>query len=390
MVGALSGGMDLRLATALATSLTLFSVGCAAVDADDDDRGDGVSILGDDDKADGATGVELVGRLAPGTIDGTLTTAVPRVAYVFPAKAGAKISLEVTRAGSAAGLDTVMRVHGPRGADGTYRTTLATDEDAGYGKLSKLTDVTIATEGFYLVEVAFSGTPPTTAKAFRVKLTCGADACASTAPVVPLGLELRWVERAAEYRAAASQAYRVASDRYERLADDEILDADSAVVLDLDETVLSNVAYQAERAALGAGYSGPSWTAWTQRKAATLVPGAGAFLNTIKQRAGTVVFVTNRKAGVECDATKANLAALAVSYAAIYCRTDASDKNPRFQAIESGTAAGLPRKDIVMYVGDNIQDFPGLSQDADDADLLEFGAEHILVPNPMYGSWDRL
>jgi 5'-nucleotidase (lipoprotein e(P4) family) len=381
--------MTTRLASALATSLALAA--CTDAGPVDTDRGDGVDILGED-KADGVPGVELVARLAPGTLDGALTASVPRVAYVFPATAGAVVSLEVTQAGTATGLDTVLRVHGPRNPDGTYTSTVATDDDAGYGKLSKLASVALPAAGFYLVEVAPGGAAPTSTKKFRLRLTCGGDACASTAPVTAPGLDLRWVTRSAEYQAATTQAYRVASDRYEKLADDELLDGDSAVVLDLDETVLSNATYQVERAALGTGYSGPSWLAWTQRKAATLLPGAEAFLNTVRQRAGTIIFVTNRKAGAECDATKANLVALNVRYDAIYCRTGTSDKNPRFQAIENGTAAGLARKDIVMFVGDNIQDFPGMSQDdrGDDAAFLPFGAEQILVPNPMYGSWDSL
>lgn len=381
--------MNLRLATQLAAACLGTLAACEDGGTDDLDRGDGVDILGEEDKADGAPGVELVGRLAPGSLDGQLTAAVPRVAYVVPAKAGTRLDVEVTRAGSSTGLDTLLKVHGPRSNDGTYRTTIAEDDDAGYGPLSKLS-VTAPSDGFYLVEVAAKAAP-TSAKKIRLKLACSDAACAATDPVTPPGLELRWAARSAEVQALARQAYRVASDRYEKLADDEILDADSAVVLDLDETVLSNVTYQSERAALGAGYSGPSWLAWTQRKAATLIPGARAFLETVRQRAGTVIFVTNRKAGAECDATKANLADLGVTYAAIYCRTDTSDKNPRFQAIENGTAAGLPAKNIVMYIGDNIQDFPGLTQASrtDDASFLEFGAENILLPNPMYGSWEK-
>ena len=46
-----------------------------------------------------------------------------------------------------------------------------------------------------------------------------------------------------------------------------------------------------------------------------------------------------------------------------------SDKNPRFAALEAGTAkAGFPAVSTVMYVGDNIADFPMLSQDLRKAD----------------------
>jgi len=46
----------------------------------------------------------------------------------------------------------------------------------------------------------------------------------------------------------------------------------------------------------------------------------------------------------------------------------------------------------VMWVGDNIQDFPRLRQDirsSSDSAFAEFGDRFIVLPNPMYGSWER-
>ncbi len=74
------------------------------------------------------------------------------------------------------------------------------------------------------------------------------------------------------------------------------------------------------------------------------------------------------------------------------CRPDnsPSDKNPRFAAVAAGTAitGGTPRE-VVAFVGDNILDFPGLTQAAKaDAVALEgFGVKYFMLPNPMYGSW---
>ena len=75
------------------------------------------------------------------------------------------------------------------------------------------------------------------------------------------------------------------------------------------------------------------------------------------------------------------------------CRPDGgpSDKNPRFAAVAAGTTkAGGPPLDAVAFVGDNILDFPNLSQAAvkkDDTALAPFGIRYFLLPNPMYGSW---
>jgi 5'-nucleotidase (lipoprotein e(P4) family) len=379
----------------LLATTALLATACA--DIDDGDREAADIIVGDEDKEDGVSGVELVGWLPAGTVDATIGPATPRIGYLFYTASGARIDLEVTRAGSAAGLDTVLKVYGPRQPDGSYPATDVTDDDAGYGKLSKVTGRRLpgggsAPGGFYLAEVALK-TAPTEVKKLRLALTCAgvADACERPGPAAPIGLDIRWTEKSAEMRALALSAYALAEERIDALRASG-LPAQWAVVMDIDETTLSNLTYQRERAELGTAYSSASWLAWTQRKAATPMPGAKAFIDRVRALGGKVVLVSNRKAGSECDPTAQNLAAVGIAYDGLLCRTTTSDKNPRFEAIEDGTAPGLPALTTVMYVGDNIQDFPGQSQDLrhePDAEFSDFGHRFILVPNPMYGSWER-
>jgi 5'-nucleotidase (lipoprotein e(P4) family) len=377
-----------RLAYLLATS-TLLIAACTTVE---DDGADADIIVGED-KADGVPGVELLSFLATTSpIDGAVAPGAARVGYLFYAAAGTKVDLEVTQAGSASGLDTVMKVYGPRGVDGKYAATGIEDDDAGYGKLSKLSGKTmpIANQpgGFYLVEVT-TKTAPTEPKKFRLALRCSGS-CERPGPAGAIGLDIRWSQKSAEFRALSLQAYNLASERLDALAADG-LPAAWAVVLDIDETTLMNVQYQRERAELGTGYSSSTWTSWVQRKAAPPVPGAKSFIEKVRALGGKVVFVTNRKASTECDPTAMNLAAENIRYDAILCRTDTSNKNVRFEAIEDGTAPGLPALTTVMYVGDNIQDFPNLTQEVrneSDAALADFGHRFILIPNPMYGSWE--
>lgn len=42
-----------------------------------------------------------------------------------------------------------------------------------------------------------------------------------------------------------------------------------------------------------------------------------------------------------------------------------------------------------MYIGDNIEDFPGLTQESAQPEKLlnKLGDEYILLPNAVYGSW---
>ena len=220
--------------------------------------------------------------------------------------------------------------------------------------------------------------------------------CATMAPAPPsapvavpsaaeVPLEVRWVRRSAERDALALQTYRAAEGRLRETAD--TLGSARAVVMDADETLLDNSLYQQERAEAGLGYTPESWNAWVRREATPAVPGAAAFTDAVRALGGRVVVVTNRDDAV-CPETRANLAAVGVVAAAVLCRTAEGDKNARFEAVRRGGAEGLPALDVVMWVGDNIQDFPGLSQDVRGAVAEEpFGSRYWVLPNPMYGSW---
>ena len=215
---------------------------------------------------------------------------------------------------------------------------------------------------------------------------------ATAAPAAPSDPDsIRWVRDAAEYRAAVVQAYREATGRVEIEARTRSAGT-WAVILDADETVLNNSTYQLERARQGLAFTPESWNVWVRRREATPVPGAAAFLARVRALGGRIAIVTNRLES-ECPDTIAVFQTHSLAYDAMLCRPDGSpsDKNPRFQAVANGgTSAGSSRLDVVVYVGDNILDFPGLSQSvkaAGEAGYAEFGARYFLIPNPMYGSW---
>ena len=200
---------------------------------------------------------------------------------------------------------------------------------------------------------------------------------------------IRWVQRSAEYQAAVIQTYRTVTARIEQQAPSRA-PGSWAVVLDADETVLSNLQYQLERA--GLGYSPESWAAWVRRREATPLPGAATFLARVHALGGRIAIVTNRLES-ECADTIALFRARALEFDAMVCRADKgpSDKNPRFEAVAAGkTAAGSGPLEIVAFVGDNILDFPALGQavrEKGEAAFSEFGTRYFLLPNPMYGSW---
>jgi len=104
---------------------------------------------------------------------------------------------------------------------------------------------------------------------------------------------------------------------------------------------------------------------------------------------GRVAIVTNRDEP-QCPQTRDNLRKVEVAFDVVLCRAPGqSDKNPRFAQVQSGTGTGMPAMKVLMWVGDNIQDFPGLSQAVRTQPApAEFGRSWVLLPNPMYGSWE--
>ena len=233
----------------------------------------------------------------------------------------------------------------------------------------------------------------------------GASACMQPPPVIrpasptampaadrPLPNEVRWFRNSAEYRALALEVYSNAATRLPALANG-LASSTWAVIFDADETVLDNSEYQRRRAVLDSGFTDDSWTQWVNERAAVAVPGAVDFTKFVHALGGRVVIVTNRSDSV-CDATRANLAAIGVLPDLLLCQPKGeSNKNPRFQRVQDGTAeTGVPALKVVAWIGDNIQDFPNLTQAArnDPAALAEFGRKYFVLPNPMYGSWQQV
>ena len=214
----------------------------------------------------------------------------------------------------------------------------------------------------------------------------------STTAARPLPNDVRWFRNSAEYRALTREIYLTASGRLSELS--RGLTARTwAVILDADETVLDNSEYQRRRAVLDSGYTDATWTAWVNERAAVAIPGAVEFTARVHDAGGRVVIVTNRAIDV-CDATRANLKSVGVDADLVLCQPQGeSNKNPRFERVQNGTAvSGVPALRVVAWVGDNIQDFPGMTQAArnDPAALAEFGKRFFVLPNPMYGSWQQV
>lgn len=202
---------------------------------------------------------------------------------------------------------------------------------------------------------------------------------------------IRWFRSSAEYRGIALEVYRDATDHLPGLTRG-LAAGTWAVILDADETVLDNSLHEQRLADRNQSFSEGEWARWVRERAATAVPGSVEFTRQVHALGGRVAIVTNRADSL-CGPTRDNLRAIGVDADVVLCQPGAeSDKNPRFAKVAAGTAApGIPPLTVVAWLGDNIQDFPHLTQAVRlvRGGYADFGSRYFLLPNPMYGSWER-
>jgi acid phosphatase len=223
-------------------------------------------------------------------------------------------------------------------------------------------------------------------------------ACASTAPAPApkptrtLSDDVHWVRNAVEYQAHSLQTYRAATRRVEELASGRP-PGTWAVSVDADETAISNSLYEKERQLRKVEHSPERWAKWVRRLEAPPLPGAVEFLSRVRELGGKIAVVTNRGQPL-CAETEADFRKYSIPYDVILCLKpgESSQKEPRFDAVRAGTAApGMAPAEILVWVGDNIGDFPDLAQDAryKPEQLKLFGDRYFMIANPMYGSWEE-
>ena len=202
--------------------------------------------------------------------------------------------------------------------------------------------------------------------------------------------DIHWSRNSAEHKAAILQVYNLATERLEELAADRE-PGTWAVSVDADETSIDNSVFEVEIWEAGT-YNETTWHNWVIRQEAGVQPGAIAFMSRVHELGGKVAIVTNRREK-HCADTEAVFKRHGIPYDHIYCREgDDRRKYPRWELIQDGTTSiGWPPLEILLWLGDNIIDFPVSGQpmrfEPDEA-FRGFGDRYFIFPNPMYGSWE--
>lgn len=235
------------------------------------------------------------------------------------------------------------------------------------------------------------------------------------APVVECGLTheslnaVLWAQTSAEYRASTEQAYRLARVRLDEALRpenaawtaeleqvDDYADLPPAVVLDVDEGVLDTSTFQARIVERHSRFRLTEWNDWVREEKGRAVPGALEFAQYARAKGVRIFYVTNREYEVEA-ATRRNLQELGFPVDAdggnILSKNEreewGSDKGSRREFI-----AGRYR--VVLIAGDDLNDFvSGSRLEPRERVALasrwrsNWGTKWIMLPNPIYGGWER-
>lgn len=217
-----------------------------------------------------------------------------------------------------------------------------------------------------------------------------------------------WMQTSAEYRVLAAQAYHRAEAIVEKaLADpawtaaieqarQDLQNLPPAIIVDIDETVLDNSCFQAQLALEQQRFSEPLWESWVKAASAESIPGAQEFLAwAAEQKNITVFYITNRNVSVEAYTMK-NLKAkgfpvtegVDVVLSKGDCGSSSSDKSARRRHVCEAYR-------VLLLAGDDLGDFISRAKDTPEnrvkaaADYISYWQDKwILLPNPLYGSWE--
>ncbi|MCK5884042.1 MAG: 5'-nucleotidase, lipoprotein e(P4) family [Bacteriovoracaceae bacterium] len=201
-----------------------------------------------------------------------------------------------------------------------------------------------------------------------------------------------WYQQSAEFRALSYQAFNVAKMRIDM---DLMMNRGAgkkAIIVDVDETIVDNSPYQASGILNNRVFSNESWREWVDMAQAKALPGSVEFLNYAHSKGYTVFYISNRKQKGELLPTLKNLKALGfpvVKENMMFKTTTSSKIDRRKMVTDKGHR-------IALLMGDAMGDFKegykkknNSEQMAQaDADKERFGADFIVLPNPMYGKWE--
>ncbi len=217
-----------------------------------------------------------------------------------------------------------------------------------------------------------------------------------------------WMQQAAEYKVLTASTFESAKTALAQAKTIPSWTAEptqtgnyqslpkTAVILDIDETVLDNSPFQGKLIHDRVDYDQARWDAWSKAHQASAIEGAKDFVDFARAEGVDVFFITSRTQLEESDTLEnlvnAKLLPTGSSADSILCKGEnnwPSEKEERRKFI-----AQTHR--ILLLIGDDLGDFlPKVNVPPADRWILanknirHFGKDWFLLPNAIYGSWER-
>ena len=246
----------------------------------------------------------------------------------------------------------------------------------------------------------------TTTTTTRTNTTATTNTTPPCNPGLTLVNSTVWVQTGAEFRAAALSTFAAATRSLDAARADPSWNVEEngasdpsqppAIVVDSDDTVFDNTRFEVRSLKLGKTYDQDAWNAWVAEASTDAVPGAAAFLAHAKARGVTVFYVTNREAKEEAG-TRQRIANLGFPLDPDVDTILTRGERPEWTS-DNTSRRELVAKNyrLILLAGDDLNDFAN-ARDKSVADRYKIVADHeawwgtrwFLVPNPMYGSWER-
>lgn len=199
-----------------------------------------------------------------------------------------------------------------------------------------------------------------------------------------------WQQTSAEYDALCYQAFNLAKYRIDEMKERQPK-RKMFIIMDLDETVLDNSPYNGYLVKNNKEFEKESWDRWVRLAKAELVPGALDFIRYAESKGIKIYYISNRSVE-NINYTFQNLTQKGINVSQEQLILDnGSSKDQRRQLISSESEA-------VMLIGDNLADFLGMFEEEmgyvdrkneGQRFQVQYGDYFIVLPNPMYGGWEK-
>ncbi|MFZ4546655.1 MAG: 5'-nucleotidase, lipoprotein e(P4) family [Bacteroidales bacterium] len=212
-----------------------------------------------------------------------------------------------------------------------------------------------------------------------------------------LVMAVAWYQHSAEMAALYYQGFNIARERLDEAVELNKTGNSLAVVVDIDETMLDNSPF--ETILMNNASFSKSWKDWTAKSAAKPLPGALEFAKYAQSKNVDIFYITNRDDS-DRGSTLLNLQKVGFPYSTedhLFTKSDPSASTGNTSSKAGRRAKVAEKHEIILLIGDNLNDFSEMFEDrksnggkvAVARNREDFGRKFIVLPNPMYGAWEK-